>query len=151
LYEHVKDNRLLPIGWTKEGRDFFEQLPATDEGLTPAQKKTFVPRTDFIEATQPQGRAARDDNFTNGMGSDVIRYKIRLPNDVSASDQVNITATLYYQAIPPIYLDQRFLSGNGKLQNVNTARLKYLTDNLKVEKTSIDDWKLKIQSDTEKL
>ena len=63
-------------------------------------------------------------------------------------ENLTVTAALYYQAIPPIYLDQRFHSGEGKNKNANTDRLKYLVRNLKTKGTSIEGWKLKVASDS---
>jgi len=134
IADHFKDNRLLPLGWRKEGTEKFQELPEKD-------------RQDFINATHPKGRAWKDKDFTNGKGSDEIIYEIALPSAVKSGDGLSVTASLYYQAIPPLYLDHRFLSGKGKNKNVHTDRLEYLVKNLETKGTSIANWKLGIATD----
>ena len=57
----VKDNRLLPAGWTPTG-------PAG--GVLPRY---------FLEATFPKGRAASDPVYRDGRGHAIVRYRIALP------------------------------------------------------------------------
>ena len=79
-------------------------------------------------------------------GSDVIQHEVKLPRNFKIGENLTVTAALYYQAVPPIYLDQCFHSGEGKNKNVNTDRLKYLVRILDTKGKSIEDWKLKIAS-----
>ena len=51
-------------------------------------------------------------------------------------------ATLYYQATPPYYLQDRFCTS----QSEDTARLYYLAGKLNVASTPIKDWKLQVGS-----
>lgn len=119
--EEIKDNRLLPKGWTPKGPS-----PAIPEP--------------YVEATFPRANALNDPDYTNGSGSDVVVYEIELPAGVDPA-KVLIRATLYYQATPPGFLNMRF---KGAPNGPATKRLFYLTSNLNVTRTAIADWKLKI-------
>ena len=124
----VKDNRLLPKGWSAEGPD-----PA----LTGA----------YLQATHPCADTKDDPRYTDGSGSDQVTYKIDLPEDVN-KDRVVVRASMYYQSIPPYFLKSLFdHAPNGKA----TRRLHYMISNAKVEGTEIEDWKLFINSVESKL
>ena len=58
--EEVKDNRLLPKGWTEKG-------PAPNS-LT----------GDFLHATFPKGEAVQDPAYQNGSGTSLVRYEVPL-------------------------------------------------------------------------
>jgi len=113
----VKDNRILPIGWTRTG-------PAPD--LPPY----------FLEATFPKGRAASDPRYADGKGHAIVRYIIALPPDVNAS-RLKIVARLYYQSFAPYFLEAR-TSGNGPA----AQRLAALVRNLDLHGTALDGWHL---------
>lgn len=83
LWKEVKDNRLLPKGWS-----------------------TDAPDTDFM---QPTG-VGRDARYLDGSGSDEIVYRVPLARAAGATA---IVARLHYQAIPPYYLRDRFTIGRG--------------------------------------
>ena len=51
-----------------------------------------------------------------------------------------VRATLYYQATPPYYLQDRFCTS----QSEDTARLYYLAGKLNVAGTPRKDWKLQV-------
>lgn len=115
LADVVKDNRLLPLGWTKNGPAGFK----------------------YQEATMPHGNVMQDAGFLDGSGSDVVEYLIDLPAALLAN--ATVEATLYYQSIPPAYLHDRFtIAPNGK----GTQRLHYLASNLNLAGTNIENWKL---------
>lgn len=116
----VKDNRLLPIGWTKQGPD-----PSLNGR--------------FLEATYPHGNAKDDPDYGNGRGSDRVQYRVELPADVDPQ-RVSVRATLFYQSIPPYYLDQRFRIGKGEA----TRRLYYLASNVNLQGTALEQWKIRI-------
>ena len=46
-----------------------------------------------------------------------------------------MTASLYYQAIPPLYLQERFTTASGD----NARRLHYLASHLNLEGTNIEN------------
>jgi hypothetical protein len=83
LDNKVKDNRILPQGWSSSG-----------------------PQGDI---TQPEGTGA-DANYGNGCGCSVVRYQIPLTAIPGATQ---VQATMYYQSIPPYYLKQRAQDANG--------------------------------------
>ena len=119
----VKDNRLLPKGWTKKGPD--SSIPAA-----------------FVEATYPHGNAAADPQYLDGSGSDVVKYQINLPPGINPAN-LAVQATLYYQSIPPFYLNMRFRTAP---RGQATRRLYYIASNLATERTPVEAWKLKLVS-----
>ncbi|MEO6324923.1 MAG: hypothetical protein ABIT01_11910, partial [Thermoanaerobaculia bacterium] len=121
--EEFKDNRLLPIGWSRTG-------PSASLPL------------EFLKDTFPKGNAESDPDYNDGSGSDTISYEIPVPSGIDPAS-VTIKMRLIYQAIPPSYLNQRFTEvPNGPA----TQRLYYLASNLKVEGTPISGWKLPVAS-----
>jgi hypothetical protein len=124
--EEVKDNRLLPLGWTESG---------PDKSLN----------GEFLHATFPKGDAASDPDYKNHQGNDTVTYRIALPQDVNPKN-VSVRATLYYQSIPPYYLNQRFTGGNGPA----TKRLFFLASNLNLRGTPFEGWKIRVASTTAK-
>ncbi|MBC7929110.1 MAG: hypothetical protein H7Z38_00920, partial [Rubrivivax sp.] len=129
LFDHVKDNRLLPRGWRSDAA--------------------------FAEFSGPYGRALEDPGFIppdfaqtprGSEGSNTVVYRIALKDLKGAP--VSVQATLQYQTIPPYYLRDRFsLLGHGLPDDRTreTRRLKYLTDYLNVAGTPVEDWKLSIK------
>ncbi len=116
IAEVVKDNRLLPQGWTKAGPPGFDP--------------------DFAEATMPHGQALKDELYMSGQGQDKIIYQVEIAE--SAVKGGRVVATLYYQSIPPFYLQQRFETAEGP----NAKRLHYLSSHLQTEGTPVEGWKL---------
>jgi len=95
---------------------------------------------EFLHATLPEGEAANDPTYQNGSGTSVVRYAIPLSR-LSAADTSKLTvrATLYYQAIPPYYLHQRFEQAP---HAPGTQRLFYMASRLNTVGTPIEGWKL---------
>jgi hypothetical protein len=119
LREVLKDNRLLPRGWKKDGPE--------------------------AERTRPAGEAKDDADYNDGSGADTVRYEI--PLNIPASQNVTVTATLYYQALPPYYLRDRI-----QLINQPASRnLYYFIHQLKLDDTAMKNWKLEIRSDSRSL
>lgn len=116
IAEVTKDNRLLPKGWSLRG-------PA---GFDPA----------FAEATSPHGQSLKDKLYMSGTGQDEILYEIAIPKSTVKGGK--IVAVVYYQAIPPFYLKQRFETAKGK----DGKRLFYISSHLKTEGTPVEGWKL---------
>jgi len=112
LANTIKDNRLLPKGWTKDGPPGF----ASDPKWGPI----------FIDATTPKGNVRDDTQFFDGTGTDVVTYKVTLPEDVLAGGTV--VATLHYQTA----------------KGDDGRRLHYITSRLNLEGTAIEDWKLPV-------
>jgi cytochrome P460 len=120
----LKDNRLLPFGWSSTGP------------LNP-DKSPYIP-ADYLHETFPVS-VGGDPAYADGSGTNVVRYEI--PLSAFAGKNVSITATLYYQSIPPYFLRDRFSQApNGPA----TQRLYYLTSNLQTKGTPIEDWKFRI-------
>jgi len=81
----LKDNRLVPFGFTS---------------------------THFAyDTTQLYGQVLLDDDFNvmeggfEGTGMDNVTYAIPVPEDIG---QVNVVAQVYYQVVPPRWLDEMF-------------------------------------------
>lgn len=118
----LKDNRLLPIGWTSKGPD-----PSLNGR--------------YLAATHPEGNAANDPDYQDGKaGVDNITYRIDLTSGVDPA-KCRVQASLYYQTIPPYYLNQRFTAAP---KGDATKRLYYLASNLNLTQTPAKDWKLPV-------
>jgi hypothetical protein len=66
----------------------------------------------------------------------------RVPLAQLRGTPATVRATLYYQATPPYYLQDRFCTS----QSEDTARLYYLAGKLNVASTAVKDWKLQVGS-----
>ena len=128
----LKDNRLLPYGWTSTGP------------LRP-DKTPYIP-AEFLHETQPV-KVGSDPAYADGSGTSVVRYEVALPS-VQGLNPANLTvkATLYYQSIPPYYLNDRFKQASNQPA---TQRLYYLTSNLQTKGTAIENWKFAITSSSQ--
>ncbi len=134
----VKDNRIRPKGYD----------PAYFSRQT----------SEYIQALAvTPGRAGLDPYYTNPnlTGSDVITYRVPL-EDLSVREVHDVKVTLYYQSIPPFYLQERFRDANvGTAEQSEIKRLYYATSYLNVDGVEDDDgtkvltdWKFLIASDT---
>lgn len=119
----VKDNRLLPRGWKAKG---------PGPGL----------RGEFLKATHPGPVAKADPRYTDGSGSDEITYRVKLSPEVDR-ERLQVRATLYYQAIPPYFLQSLFETAPG---GSATQRLHYICSNIDLKGTPIENWKLPVTS-----
>jgi mono/diheme cytochrome c family protein len=117
----IKDNRLLPLGWSLKGPD------ASLSGV-------------FLEATYPHA-TGDDSHYQDGSGTSVVTYEVPLKG--LDPKFLTVKATIYHQTIPPYYLKMRF---DQAPDYPATKRLYYLTSNLKTQGTPIENWKLKIAS-----
>lgn len=125
----LKDNRLLPYGWTITGP------------LRP-DNTAYIPAA-YLHQTQPEN-VGGDPAYANGSGTNVVRYEVPLPPGMIAGMNANnltVKATLYYQSIPPYYLNDRFRQAPNEPA---TQRLYYLTSNLQTKGTAIENWKFEI-------
>ncbi|HEX8691976.1 MAG TPA: hypothetical protein VF746_06135 [Longimicrobium sp.] len=116
----VKENRLQPRGWRRGGP--------------------------FWHETQPHGESARDADYWNRGGADRLVYRIPLSRVRGA---MSVRATLYYQAIPPYYLAQRFGIRCGAFPGdcAETRRLAFLASRLRTQGTPIESWKLMLATE----
>ena len=121
----LKDNRLLPTGF-----------------LSPDQRaeisRALGAGPDMAEDTDPVG-VGDDPDYRSG-GGDTLVYRIAR-SDISGQP-ASVEATLYYQAIPPFFLQDRFCTATGS----DRDRLAYLASALKLEHTAAADWKLRMVS-----
>jgi hypothetical protein len=120
----LKDNRLLPFGWSRTG-------PLN------ADKTPFIPAA-YLHETFPVS-VGGDPSYADGSGTSVVRYEV--PMSGFNARNVTVTATLYYQSIPPYFLRDRFTQAPN---SPATQRLYYLTSNLQTKGTPIENWKLQI-------
>jgi hypothetical protein len=121
---HLKDNRILPSGFL---------------GLKQRQAiaKALGAGPDLAEQTGPVG-VGSDPDYRDG-GADALTYEIALP---SGAVPASVQATLYYQAIPPFFLQDRFCTS----KSGDTDRLYYLAGHLDAKKPSPETWKLAVGS-----
>ena len=119
---HVKDNRLLPHG--------------------------FLPLDQRVEIAEALGAGADlakdsgpydidDPDYRTG-GGDSLVYDIDLAE--LAGQPASVQATLYYQATPPYFLQDRFCTSKSE----DTQRLYFLAGHLNLQDTEAQSWKLKV-------
>ena len=77
--------------------------------------------------------------YADGQSRDEIRY--RIPLGPALADAAALKATLYYQALPPYYLRERFQQASGP----ETQRLYTLMSSLDLSKT-LQDGRLPLAS-----
>jgi len=130
----VKDNRIRPKGFDP---DFFAR------STSPYVR----------ELADLHGEEAHDPHYSDPRltGSDEIEYRISLePDALERADRVQ--ATLYYQSIPPSYLQQSFAAAShGPARKDDIDRLYYLTSHLNVDGATdergeqvLRGWKIRI-------
>jgi hypothetical protein len=122
---HVKDNRILPEGFLSLPKriEIAEALGA-DDGV------------DLARDSGPS-HVGDDPDYVTG-GGDSLTYEVDLSELVRAP--ADVRATLYYQAIPPYYLQDRFCTSRSE----DTRRLYFLAGHLNLNGTAAEDWKLEI-------
>jgi hypothetical protein len=121
----IKDNRLLPIGWSLHG---------------PNDLKIPEP---YLHATLPVGDALKDPVYLAGKGQSIVRYEVPLPAGAN-SGSVHATVSLYTQTLPPYFLADRY-----QTKTPATQRLEFLANSLDtLNGTDYANWKLLIASTT---
>ena len=119
----VKDNRMLPHGFLKLAeRVQVSRALGADVRLAEEIGPTAI---------------GNDGDYDTG-GGDTLVY--RIPMSQLANRPATVKATLYYQATPPYYLQDRFCTSN----SVDTQRLIYMTGQLSLDDTPAQDWKLRL-------
>ena len=121
----LKDNRLLP------------------EGFLPLDQRIQISRAlgagqDMAEDSGAVGTG--DDPAYKTGGGDTFAYHVPLSGLTAPA--ATISATLYYQAIPPFFLQDRFCTAKG----TDTERLRFLTSQLDLNGTRAAQWKLDMVS-----
>ncbi len=138
----VKDNRIRPKGTDPE---FF-----ANPALSPYEQAL----------AELHGSVKFDPYYTDAAltGADVVEYRIDLDGE-TLSRVHDVRVSLYYQAIPPSYLQERFNDASaGPAENDEIRRLYYITSHLNVD-NSVDsegapvlkDWKIPLTSATRAL
>lgn len=127
ICSHVKDNRLLPHGFL-----------GFDDRVEIAKALGASTGVDLARDAGPN-HVDDDPDYRHG-GGDSLTYEVDLGE--VAGDPVYVRATLYYQAIPPFYLQDRFCTS----RSADTDRLYYLAGHLDLENTRMEDWKLSLVS-----
>jgi len=123
----VKDNRILP------------------QGTLPLAERTEIAKAlgageELAKEAGPTG-VDDDPDYVTG-GGDSLVYAVPLADLPAGSRPVSVQATLYYQATPPFYLQDRFCTAKGD----DPERLKFLVGHLNVDGTQVDGWKLAVVS-----
>jgi hypothetical protein len=121
----LKDNRLLPQGFLP-----LEQRVAISRALGAGQ--------DMAEDAGAVGTG--DDPAYRTGGGDTFAYHV--PAAGLSAPPAKVSATLYYQAIPPFFLQDRFCTAKGTDAN----RLRYVTSQLNLTRTRAEGWKLNMVS-----
>jgi len=142
LAEVVKDNRLLPRGWTPT------VALAEKEGLG-SPKLSAEALTHHILPKLPDGHGGQVDDpwykpkadGGQGGGGDELTYDIPLA-DIKGTP-ASVRVTLYYQAIPPFYLQDRFCTTPNR---PDTSRLFFVAGHVSLDSTRAEGWKLKVVS-----
>jgi hypothetical protein len=116
-FKTLKDNRIMPRGWSRNGL--------------------------YAHETEPEGTDG-DPLYENGSGTDSIIYNI--PMTAALKNAASVTVTLHYQATPPYYLTQRFDLGNsvpaGSSPEID--RLYYLGSHVDFSETNVPHWTLTV-------
>jgi hypothetical protein len=121
----LKDNRLLPAGF----------LPL-DQRIQIS--RALGARDDMAKESGAIG-TGDDPAYKAGGGGDTFAYQIPL-TEMSAPP-AKVSATLYYQAIPPFFLQDRFCTAKG----TDADRLRFVTSLLRLD-GQVAGWKLNMVS-----
>jgi len=137
---HLKENRLQPHGFLGEA-ERVAIAAALGDSTPPPHLGVFAMDENLGRAVGPEGEAEHDPDYHNGSGIDRIAYSISGLRGKPASAQ----AKLYYQAIPPFYLQDRFCTAQQAKGTpiVDTARLNWLVGAVDVEQKAAG-WKLAV-------
>jgi hypothetical protein len=119
----VKDNRILPHGFLGEA----ERISIA-EALGAGH--------DLAEEVAPKN-VGDDPDYVTG-GGDSLVYEIPLAG--LARPPVALRATLYYQAMPPAFLQDRFCTSKSE----DTRRLYFMAGHLNLAGTPAEGWKLEV-------
>jgi hypothetical protein len=139
----AKDNRLLPQGYLAlEDRIAIAKSFTSNPGEEPGKNAAFMAEKLAREGGSWGVGNDPDYNSNGGKpygGGDTFAYAIPL-NDMDGKPAA-VSANIYYQAIPPFYLQDRFCTAKGD----DRDRLYYLAGKINLNDLA-DDWKLPIAS-----
>jgi hypothetical protein len=121
----VKDNRIQPAGL----------LPLAERIRI---AKALGAGEDLARDVESFG-VGKDPDYREG-GGDSVKYEIELAS--LSAKPASVRATLYYQAIPPFYLQDRFCTSKSE----DTQRLYFLAGHLNLQGTAAESWKLAVVS-----
>jgi hypothetical protein len=141
LASEVKDNRLLPRGWNPS------LALAETEGLG-SPKLSAKDLVERILPDLPDGHGGYvDDPYYKpksegglGGGGDALTYAVPLA-DLGGARPASVRVTLFYQAIPPFYLQDRFCTAATR---PDTLRLFFLAGHANLDGTRAEGWKLQV-------
>ncbi len=143
LADVVKDNRLLPRGWTPT------VALAEQNGLgSPKLSAADLVRRVLPDLPDGHGGEVHDPWYVPkaqgglGGGGDALTYEVPLA-DLLGKAPASVKVTLYYQAIPPGYLQDRFCTTPAK---PDTARLFFVAGHTNLDGTRAEGWKLQVVS-----
>lgn len=123
ICSEVKDNRLLPDGYLSLAeRTAISTALGADARLAESAGSVAV-------GDDP-------DYVGGGPGGDSLIYEV--PIDQIEGVPESVRARLYYQSIPPFYLQDRYCTAEGQ----DTDRLYWLAENLDLSGTPAEGWKL---------
>ena len=127
----LKDNRLLPRGFLPLAQriEIAKSLGADDELALDAGSAGAGDDPAYADALPASGSVA----FTYRVPAAALNGK----------QPAKVSATLYYQATPPFYLQDRFCTGGG---GDDQRRLQFLTGYLRLTGNRVANWKLKMVS-----
>jgi hypothetical protein len=143
LADVVKDNRLLPRGWTPT------VALAEQNGLgSPKLSAADLVRRVIPDLPDGHGGEIHDPWYVPkalgglGGGGDALTYEVPLA-DLLGVAPASVKVTLYYQSIPPGYLQDRFCTTPAR---PDTARLFFVAGHLNLDDTRAAGWKLQVVS-----
>ena len=120
----VKDNRLLPQGFLSIGD---RKQISTALGAD----------ADMAEETDPVG-VGDDPDYVSGGGNSLV-YRLQLAA-LGTGKPAAVRATLYYQATPPFFMQDRLCTAQG----ADAARLRFISGNINLDNTPGANWKLRV-------
>jgi hypothetical protein len=143
LAHDLKDNRLLPRGWD----------PSVERARKAGLGSSKLSAEDLVHDILPKlpsttGGQVRDPYYLPrsqgglGGGGDALTYTIPLA-DLKGRHPATVQARLFYQAMPPYFLQDRFCTAPEK---PDTSRLFFLTGHLDLSGTRAEGWKLLVVS-----
>ncbi|MEE8278521.1 MAG: hypothetical protein V3R89_07360, partial [Thermoanaerobaculia bacterium] len=137
IASRAKDNRLLPLGFAPSkavmgAEELGSPRLPLDELLLELE-----PVLSGEGSTWTETKVIEDADF--GAGGDTVRYRIPLAK--LSGKPASVRATVYYQATPPFYLQDRFCTTP---EGEDTKRLFYMAGRLDLEGTEAEGWKLRL-------